>query len=168
MLYKSYYQSKVGRLTIIFDQDYLYEIQMENQNNPDYPINDNLEIILKVKLWLDKYFNNEEVASIDIPINPIGTTFQKQVWDLLLQIPYGQTTTYGQLAKEIAKIRNKESMSAQAVGGAVGKNPISIFIPCHRVIGKQNDLVGFGGGLDRKVKLLEIEKHKIKDQKVIK
>ncbi len=94
----------------------------------------------------------------DLPLAPSGTPFQKTVWDLLLQIPRGEVTTYGQIARSIARSRGLASMSAQAVGSAVGHNPISILIPCHRVVGSDGSLTGYAGGLDRKAELLRIEK----------
>ena len=91
------------------------------------------------------------------PLNPIGSEFQRAVWELLLQIPYGQTTTYGALAQELAKRQELAHMSAQAVGGAVGHNVLSVFIPCHRVVGAGGSLTGYAGGIDKKIRLLELE-----------
>ena len=91
------------------------------------------------------------------PLAPAGTPFRKAVWEILLTIPYGKTMTYGEIAREIAKQRGVSRMSAQAVGGAVGHNPISIMIPCHRVIGADGSLTGFAGGLAVKEKLLRME-----------
>ena len=91
------------------------------------------------------------------PLNPIGSGFQRAVWELLLQIPYGQTTTYGALAQKLAQHQGLAHMSAQAVGGAVGRNKISILIPCHRVVGTGGRLTGYAGGVDRKAGLLELE-----------
>ena len=87
-----------------------------------------------------------------------GTAFQMEVWDILQKIPYGEVVTYGDVAAEIARKRNLKKMSAQAVGGAVGHNPISIIIPCHRVVGASGSLTGYGGGIDKKIALLELEK----------
>ena len=101
--------------------------------------------------WLDAYFAGTPKAA-DFPLSPAGTAFQKQVWEILLTIPYGETTTYGTIAKHFGK-----TMSAQAVGQAVGKNPISILIPCHRVLGARGQLTGYAGGLDRKKWLLRHE-----------
>ena len=101
----------------------------------------------------------------DIPLNPSGSPFQKAVWDHLSQIPVGQVTTYGQIAGSIARSRGLASMSAQAVGGAVGHNPISILIPCHRVVGSNGSLTGYAGGLDKKAALLRIEKVQMKVSK---
>ena len=91
------------------------------------------------------------------PLHPAGSTFQQAVWALLLQIPYGHTVTYGELARQLAEKQGRPRMSAQAVGGAVGHNKISIIIPCHRVVGTGGNLTGYAGGIDRKVKLLALE-----------
>ena len=110
----------------------------------------------KKKNWLDSYFSGDP-AEVTFPLNPHGTAFQKQVWEILLTIPYGKTTTYGAIAREMARRAGREKMSAQAVGQAVGKNPISILIPCHRVVGVNGKLTGYAGGLDRKEWLLRHE-----------
>lgn len=106
-----------------------------------------------VKQWLDDYFQGIP-RKIDFQIAPSGTSFQKLIWDLLLEIPFGETCSYGQLAKHAAEILGKESMSSQAVGQAAGRNPIAIIIPCHRVIGSDGKLTGYAYGLDRKQWLL--------------
>lgn len=98
-----------------------------------------------------------ELNHFTIAIDPEGTPFQKEVWQILMQIPYGETTTYGEISHKIAKRRNLHSMSSQAVGQAVGRNPISIIVPCHRVIGKNGSLTGYAGGIDRKTALLALE-----------
>ena len=110
-----------------------------------------------VKKWLDAYFRGE-APEPDFPVAPVGTDFQKLIWDLLLKIPFGQTRTYGDLAREAAEILGKEIMSAQAVGQAVGRNPIAIIIPCHRVVGAGGKLTGYAYGVDRKAWLLEHER----------
>lgn len=112
--------------------------------------------IKEAKRWLDIYFSGKNPGYIPA-INPKGTEFQKLVWKLLLEIPYGKTTTYGEIAGKIAEIKNVSRMSAQAVGGAVGKNPIAIIIPCHRVIGKNGKLTGYRYGMDKKISLLALE-----------
>ena len=91
------------------------------------------------------------------PLHPAGSAFRRSVWDILLQISYGQTTTYGEIARQLAEKQGLPRMSAQAVGGAVGHNEISIIIPCHRVVGTNGSLTGYAGGIDKKVKLLEWE-----------
>ena len=110
----------------------------------------------EVKHWLDLYFSGTNPEFMP-PIHMIGSTFQLSVWDILKQIPYGETTTYGEIAKQIAASRGKERMSAQAVGGAVGHNEISIIVPCHRVVGTNGSLTGYAGGVDKKVRLLTLE-----------
>ena len=114
-------------------------------------------ILLDAKHWLDAYFSGQE-PDFTPPLHPIGSSFRQEVWELLLQIPYGQTTTYGALAKQLAEKHGLPRMSAQAVGGAVGHNEISIIIPCHRVVGTSGSLTGYAGGIDKKVKLLTLEK----------
>lgn len=116
------------------------------------------EILSKTKDWLDRYFNGEKVLINELDLAPEGTSFRCEVWKMLCKIPYGETTTYKDIASEIAKNRGIEKMSAQAVGGAVGHNPISIIIPCHRVIGSNGKLTGYAGGLDKKIFLLNHEK----------
>lgn len=115
-----------------------------------------LPIFRQAVRWLDLYFAGKE-PSFSLPLHLKGTPFQKEVWELLRQIPYGQTTTYGAIAKELAN-KHQKKVSAQAVGGAVGRNEISIMIPCHRVVGTSGSLTGYAGGLDRKIALLKLEK----------
>ena len=91
------------------------------------------------------------------PLHPVGSAFRQKVWELLLQIPYGQTVTYGELTRQLAEKQGLAHMSAQAVGGAVGHNKISVIIPCHRVVGTNGSLTGYAGGIDKKLKLLELE-----------
>jgi len=118
-------------------------------NKPDHPV------LVSLKALLKEYFAHEN-PKIQIPLSPKGTDFQQAVWKLLLEIPYGKTTTYGAIAKQLTAKGIKAS--AQAVGGAVGHNPISLLIPCHRVLGANGSLTGYAGGLDKKRALLELEK----------
>ena len=115
-------------------------------------------ILRKTKFWLDRYFAGEKPDMDELSLAPQGSEFCKMVWGILCEIPYGEVTTYGEIAKKVAERTGKKSMSAQAVGGAVGHNPISIIIPCHRVIGADGSLTGYAGGIEKKVKLLELEK----------
>ena len=108
------------------------------------------------KQWLDVYFSGRE-PDFKVPLHFIGTDFQKEVWEILYSIPYGQTTTYGEIAKQLAAKRGLEHMSAQAVGGAVSHNEISILVPCHRVVGTNGSLTGYAGGIDKKIALLKLE-----------
>jgi methylated-DNA-[protein]-cysteine S-methyltransferase len=114
-------------------------------------------VFTSLRKHLIRYFSGEPVVA-DIRLAPSGSAFQRKVWELLLQIPVGQVTTYGQIAKSIAQAQGLSSMSAQAVGGAVGHNPISILIPCHRVVGSGGKLTGYAGGIEKKAELLRIEK----------
>ena len=119
--------------------------------------NKNERILIKTKKWLDEYFNGKKPEITELDLAPIGSEFAKNVWKILCEIPYGKVTTYGEIAKKMAKIMHKEKMSAQAVGGAVGHNPISIIIPCHRVVGANGSLTGYAGGIDKKIYLLKHE-----------
>jgi len=107
--------------------------------------------------WLDDYFAGKKPRPSSLPLAPTGSDFRQVVWKILTEIPYGELATYGQIAKEAARRMGKERMSAQAVGGAVGHNPITIIIPCHRVVGAGGNLTGYASGLERKIKLLEHE-----------
>ena len=106
--------------------------------------------------WLDIYFSGKEPDFMP-PLKMQGTVFRQAVWKILLDISYGKTMTYGEIASRLAREQGLKAMSAQAVGGAVGRNPISLIVPCHRVIGAGRKMVGYGGGLDRKIALLEME-----------
>lgn len=121
-----------------------------------------LPVFDKISMWLDQYFAKEKPPIGNLPLAPKGSWFRQEVWRLLCEIPYGETTTYGDIAKRMAVKMNRATMSAQAVGGAVSHNPISIIIPCHRVLGAGGKLTGYAGGLDKKIWLLEHEKQLIK------
>ena len=112
--------------------------------------------LLEAKRWLDIYFSGKE-PDFTPPLHPIGSAFRQSVWEILLQIPYGKTTTYGEIARQLSEKMGLSRMSAQAVGGAVGHNKIAIIIPCHRVVGTNGSLTGYAGGIDKKGKLLELE-----------
>lgn len=114
----------------------------------------NLAVFDQTRRWLDLYFSGRE-PGFTPALNPVGSAFRRAVWEILLKIPYGQTATYGQIAHEIAAARGLAKMSAQAVGGAVGHNEISIIILCHRLVGTHSSLTGYAGGIDRKIKLLQ-------------
>ena len=116
------------------------------------------EILIQAKNWLDVYFSGED-PKFTPPLNPQGTPFRTAIWEILLRIPYGQTVTYGEIAKVFAQEKGLAKMSTQAVGGAVGHNPISLVIPCHRVVGANGSLTGYAGGIERKQKLLELERN---------
>ena len=123
---------------------------------PDEHISEETPTLTEAKKWLAVYFSGKE-PKFTPPLHPTGSAFRQEVWQILLEIPYGQTITYGKIAKQMAKIKNTLHMSAQAVGGAVGHNEISIIIPCHRVVGTKGSLTGYAGGIDRKIALLKLE-----------
>ncbi len=127
--------------------------------NRDIEIKDDLPIFEQVETWLESYFSGKQTP-ITILLQPKGTIFQEEVWKILQEIPYGKTMTYGDIAQRIAKEKGVATYSAQAVGQAVGKNPISILIPCHRVLGKNGTLTGYAGGVHRKEQLLKLERGK--------
>ena len=170
MKYYTLYNSPVGVLTLASDGDNLIGLWIENQKyfmeniNEDIKRNDNLEIFKEARIWLDRYFNKENPSIKSLKLKPQGTEFRKNVWSILCEIPYGKTITYKQIAKKLKDITGKEKMSAQAVGQAVGHNPISIIIPCHRVVGTNGSLTGYAGGIDVKKKLLEHENVNFKVQ----
>lgn len=163
MYYSGYYLSPVGKILIVCTNEAVTGLWIDGQKHFAAGINDtakhdeNHRLILKTKEWLGRYFNGEKPQTADLPLAPQGTQFQQCVWKLLCEIPYGQTVTYGELAKKTAAILGKEKMSAQAIGGAVGRNPISVIIPCHRVIGADGSLTGYDGGIDKKMFLLKLE-----------
>ena len=167
MLYKTYYKSPIGNLILVSDGDNLVGLYMENQKyylngiKQELTSKDNLQVFENTKKWLDRYFAKENPSIKEIPLAPIGGEFRQKVWKILCEIPYGKTTTYGEIAKRIAKEMDKEKMSAQAIGNAVGHNPISIIIPCHRVVGKDGSLTGYAGGIEKKRILLELERGKV-------
>ena len=144
------YPSPVGTLYLTADEGGLTGIWMHPVKTEDFPV------LIQAEHWLDAYFARNPTTA-DFPLNPHGTAFQRQVWEILLAIPYGKTTTYGAIAREMAQRTGKEKMSAQAVGQAVGANPIAIAIPCHRVVGAKGKLTGYAGGLDKKEWLLRHE-----------
>ena len=164
MIYTSNYKSPIGNLLIASKENKLVGLWIENQkyylsNFKDKIIEtENLEILVKTKKWLDRYFKGEKPDISELEINFIGSEFRKSVWEILKNIPYGEVITYNDIAKELAKQKGIKKMSAQAVGGAVWHNPISIIIPCHRVVGSNGSLTGYAGGIKKKIYLLEHEK----------
>ena len=140
---------------------YLSNIKTETKRKDDD------KVLVETKKWLDRYFNGESPSINELEINPIGSEFRKAVWKILCDIPYGKVLTYSDIAKIIAKKKGVEKISAQAVGGAVGHNPISIIVPCHRVVGKDGSLTGYAGGIDRKVYLLNHEGINLEDKRKI-
>ena len=169
MVYSSIYNSPIGKLTILCDESNVLGLWIKGQkyfgNNilEKAIVSNNQPILIQTKKWLDRYFKGKNPQIEELPLKPIGGDFRQIVWKILCKIPYGQTTTYGNIAKEVAKILKKDKMSAQAIGGAVGHNPISIIIPCYRVIGSKGNLTGYAGGIDIKKKLLDFEKNITKE-----
>lgn len=164
MIIFSHYSSFLGDLLLAIKEDKLIGLWIEGQkyylsNFKEEMKEDNKnKMIIKTKKWLDKYFKGEKPSINELDYDFVGTDFQKQVWKILQTIPYGTVVTYKDIALEIAKQKGIKSMSSQAVGNAVGHNPISIITPCHRVIGSNKSLTGYAGGIDKKLKLLELEK----------
>ena len=151
------YRSPVGPLTIVSDGEYVTQIRFSAPVNPgqaDKPIK-------AVCRYLDAYFSGDKPLLSSVPVKPKGTLFHLTIWKRLEAIPYGETVTYGHLAKEYAVDHSIDEMSAQAIGQAVKANPIPILIPCHRVIGSSGSLTGYSGGIQRKITLLKIERHQI-------
>lgn len=163
MNYKTEYNSSIGKLMIASDGEKIVGLWMEGQKyfanaiKNEVIIEEDLSVFKKAKEWLDRYFEGKKPSIDELPLAPIGSPFRQKIWNMLCEIPYGKVITYGDIAKRIAKLENIESMSSQAVGGAVGHNPISIIIPCHRVVGAGGSLTGYAGGIDKKVRLLEHE-----------
>ena len=149
------YDSPIGRLTLVSDGKALTELRLDGSNDST-ETQKNLPIFRDTFRWLDIYFSGKE-PDFTPPLNMRTGPFRREVWEIMLTIPYGKTMTYGEIAKEIARRHGLAKMSAQAVGGAVGHNAIPIIIPCHRVIGANGNLTGYGGGIERKIKLLELE-----------
>lgn len=118
---------------------------------------EDMPVLGAAKKWMDRYFAGKKPAISELPLAPAGSAFRRDVWRILCEIPYGELITYGDIAKKMAVRMGKKSMSSQAVGGAVGHNPISIIIPCHRVVGANGSLTGYAGGIETKTKLLELE-----------
>ena len=161
MMFTAHYQSPLGEILLAADEvgltglwfdrakyyaAFLAPQSTERETPP----------LTEAKRWLDVYFSGK-IPDFMPPLHPIGSDFRQEVWALLLQIPYGQTTTYGALAARLAAKHGTARLSAQAVGGAVGHNPISLIIPCHRVVGASGSLIGYAGGVERKIQLLKLE-----------
>ena len=162
MTFIQHYNSPLGGILWAADEIGLTGLWFDGEkyfadNLPKVHTEQETPILSETKRWLDLYFTGTEPDFLP-PLHPIGSAFRQAVWKILLQIPYGQTTTYGEIARQLAEQRGLTHMSAQAVGGAVGHNGISILIPCHRVVGTNGSLTGYAGGISTKVKLLELEK----------
>lgn len=162
MQYISHYCSPIGGILLAADDIGLTGVWFEGQKYFALSLDKEheekeLPLFEKAKQWLDIYFSGKE-PNFTLPLHFTGTAFQNEVWEILCTIPYGHTMTYGEIAKQIAAGKGLPHMSAQAVGGAVGRNKISIIVPCHRVVGTNGSLTGYAGGIHKKVKLLQLEK----------
>lgn len=162
MYYSVYRNSPLGDITVGCSDTGLNGLWFENQKYIDktMPKDRQEKITPLIEMtfeWLEKYFDSAMPDVNKLPLQPYGGEFRLEVWRLICEIPYGQTATYSQIAKRLCKRMGKERMSAQAVGNAVGHNPIGIIIPCHRVIGSDGSLTGYAGGLDKKAWLLSHE-----------
>lgn len=162
MLYSTHHSTPVGRATLAGDGKHLTGLWLEGQkyfaaSSGELTPKDDCPIFDLAKRWLDRYFAGGKPAVGELPLAPAGGEFRQTVWRLLCEIPYGELTTYGAIARQVAARLGKARMSGQAIGGAVGHNPISIIIPCHRVVGSDGSLTGYAGGISVKVSLLEQE-----------
>lgn len=163
MYYSTTYPSPIGIYTLACDGKNIVGLWLAGQKYHGAGIpgktaeQNNVPVFNDTKKWLDRYFAGKMPAVSELPLAPIGSKFRQNVWNILRGIPYGKIITYGDIAKKIAAIMDKECMSSQAIGGAVGHNPISIIIPCHRVVGSNGSLTGYAGGIKTKIKLLELE-----------
>ncbi len=164
MDYVYHYTSPLGGITLNSDGQALTGLMFDGEKYFEETISahstqgadTDLPAFAETVCWLDTYFSGKDPGFLP-PINLHTTPFRREVCEIMLTIPYGETMTYGEIADIIAQRRGMTRMSAQAVGGAVGHNPISLIIPCHRVIGTNGSLTGYGGGIDKKIKLLELE-----------
>lgn len=161
MQYIHHYASPLGDMLLAADDAGLTGLWFEGQKHFARGLNGTheeraLPLFDEAKRWLDAYFSGRE-PDFTPPLHPLGTAFECEVWAMLCAIPYGRTTTYGEIAAQLARQRGLAHMSAQAVGGAVGRNPISVIVPCHRVLGADGSLTGYAGGLERKRHLLALE-----------
>lgn len=161
MIYTAHYDSPLGGLFLAADEEGLTGLWFEDAAHfaDGLPIEreeTETPVLAETKKWLDLYFSGQEPEFLP-KLHPMGSKFRQEVWALLREIPYGRTTTYGALAQELAQRQGRTTVSAQAVGGAIGHNRISILIPCHRVVGSSGSLTGYAGGLEKKVQLLKLE-----------
>ncbi len=159
--YTNNYHSPSGNITLVGTEKYLTGAWFIGQKYfPDLSsvplIHTSTPLLDAAFHWLDLYFQGLRPTTF-LPVAPQGTPFQRLVWEQLLRIPYGRVTTYGRLACRLKSLTGKKQMAAQAIGNAVGHNPISIFIPCHRIIGSDGKLTGYAGGINKKAYLLSIE-----------
>lgn len=162
MEYTHHYSSPLGGITLASDGEDLTGLWFDGQKYfgaglTEQPEEKELEIFRRTQKWLNIYFSGK-APDFTPSLSMKGTLFRREVWEIMLTIPFGETMTYGEIAGRIAARRGIDKMSAHAVGGAVAHNPISLIIPCHRVVGSNGSLTGYAGGLEKKVRLLQMEK----------
>lgn len=168
MYYSGRYISPIGPAMLASDGTHLVGLWLEGQKyyastvKEELHPQDDLPVLEAARGWLDRYFAGKRPEIAELPLAPAGSSFRQEVWGILCEIPYGKVITYGAIAEKIAEKRSRQSMSPQsmspqAAGNAVGHNPISIIIPCHRVIGSDGSLTGYAGGIEKKRRLLELE-----------
>ena len=163
MLYTMRYASPIGNFLLAEKEGALVGVWMEGQKHylgswqEEIKEKWDSKILNDTKEWLVRYFQRERPSIDELILAPAGSEFRKTVWKMLCEIPYGEVATYGEISRKIAAIYGLDTMSAQAVGGAVAHNPISIIIPCHRVVGTNGSLTGYAGGIQRKIELLHLE-----------
>ncbi|GHU68805.1 methylated-DNA--protein-cysteine methyltransferase [Bacteroidia bacterium] len=165
MEYISKIESPIGTLTVSSDGENISGLWMEGQKYFARTLEkdsaeQNLPLFENVRKWLDSYFSGKAPDFI-LPLKPRGSPFQQSIWNILCTIPYGKTVSYGEIAKQYNTQNKEKRTSARAVGGAVGHNPISIIIPCHRVVGANGNLTGYAGGIDKKTQLLQLEANRV-------
>lgn len=163
MLYWTGYRSPLGAITVASDGERITELWLVGQRGfrgeleENRSLEEQVPVLAETRGWLDRYFSGDKPSPSELPLAPAGGSFRQEVWNILRGIPYGEFMTYGEIARRIAARRGIDRMAAQAVGGAVAHNPISIVIPCHRVVGSSGKLVGYGGGIKLKQALLTHE-----------
>jgi len=162
--YSTTYHSPLGELLLASDSKNLIGLWFMGQKHFGSTIattpleeNHNLSVFITIKSWLDHFFAGEKPPTTDLLLAPYGSEFRQKVWNILRTIPYGSITTYGEIAKRLAVSSGLTTMSAQAVGNAIAHNPISIIIPCHRVVGNNGKLTGYANGIETKMRLLQHE-----------
>lgn len=162
MIYVYAYKSPLGEIFISSDGKVLTRVSFNEHTSKSSIITDNLPIFQLTKTWLDTYFSGKKPSFIPPYTLANCSEFQKKILKILSNVPYSHLTTYGEIAQQFCQQENLPRMSAQAVGGAISKNPICLILPCHRVIGKNHQLTGYHYGIDKKASLLQLEGHNIK------
>lgn len=162
MIYTASYSSPLGDMLLAVKDGALVGLWFEGQKYYGAAISeavpkDDDKTSVKVKRWLDRYFAGKRPDAAELALAPAGSDFRQAVWAVLRKLPYGKTISYGDIARTLAKRKGLVRVSARAVGGAVAHNPVSVIIPCHRVVGSDGKLTGYAGGIDKKIKLLELE-----------